>query len=98
MRLDGLVLLLCVSGALSKMSDDFAFEYLMRHSREIRRKLLTLPESDDRRRLGATVTGSVAVSSCGTWKCQVSGQGSYTTHSLTYNSATGVFSGSITTK
>lgn len=85
------LILSLVASVSSLVSDDFAFHALMTHSRRNH-------ATNMHRKLGTYVTGSTTSTSCGTYTCSSTGAGSYCTHSLTYSTTTGVFTGSITTK
>ena len=90
------LLLALVPSVSSLVSDDFAMHALMTHSRRVRRDIALSPEDHPLRAL-TTVTGSVTSTSCSSNTCTSTGAGSYCTHSLTYSTTTGIFTGTMIT-
>lgn len=83
-----LVTTFVLASAETLISDEFLLRAL----------LSSTPSTMKARQLaGVTAPGAVAATSCGTGTCTTTGGGNYISRSMSLNTATGIYSGSLTT-
>ena len=75
------------------LSDDYVFRSLMARSYQVRAARALQPPGGG----GGTSPGTATATTCTSSTCTTSGGGNYCTRSLTLDTTTGIFTGSITT-
>jgi hypothetical protein len=88
------LLSLLAGGARALVSDEWAFNELMRHSRSVAKTLHAAHPASSAARTLTKVTGATASTAC-SGTCTTSGGGNYMTQSLTYSTTTGIFTGTV---